>query len=169
MRSAVQPRFNHALNNTSKSTSRNPAQMWRTQGFILACSIASIIGCGPSGPVMTPVRGTVEYGGDTLTNGKITFSPKDPKEGRVAESDIAEDGTFSLSTYKNGDGAIVGTYKVSIVSTKEGTEVLEKDKGTGIGGKTAIPLIYSDPNTSGLTETVERGNADITIVLQGKL
>jgi hypothetical protein len=137
--------------------------------FILACAIACVTGCGPAGPVMVPVKGTVEYGGDTLTSGRITFSPKDPKEGRVAESDIADDGTFSLSTFKNGDGAIAGTYLVSIVSTKEGSEVLEKDKGLGIGGKTAIPLIYSDPKTSKLTETVERGMKDLTIVLEGKL
>ncbi|MDB5386556.1 MAG: hypothetical protein JWM11_2202 [Planctomycetaceae bacterium] len=137
--------------------------------LLLLCCGIGLTGCGPGGPVIVPVRGTVEYKGATLSNGTITFSPKDPTEGHVAQSPIAEDGTFALSTFKTGDGAIVGTYLVSVVSTIEGTEVLEKDKGTGIGGKTAIPIYYQDPKTSGLTETIEAsGSPELTIELKDK-
>lgn len=134
----------------------------------MALCLLTLMGCGSDGPVLIPIKGTVEYKGATLTNGLITFNPKDPKVGRVASSPIADDGTFALSTNKAGDGAVAGEYIVTITSNIEGTANLEKDKELGIGGKSAIPLQYADPTTSGLTETIDSGDAGREIMIDLK-
>ncbi|MFM7292821.1 MAG: hypothetical protein ACKOEX_13030 [Planctomycetia bacterium] len=89
-----------------------------------------------------------------MTNGTVMFSPAQANQGRVALANIGADGTFALSTFRPRDGVLPGTYGISITSTIKGTEPIERDRGTGIGGKSAIPVHYADPATSGLTETV---------------
>lgn len=61
---------------------------WLTNG-IVACGL---FGCGPSGPVMAPVRGTVTLDGKPLEDGVIYF--KRPEQGAVDRMEI-RDGTFS--------------------------------------------------------------------------
>lgn len=152
--------------------SKSPGSIDKTVFLCLRATMAlcllTLMGCGSDGPVLIPIKGTVEYKGATLTNGLITFNPKDPKVGRVASSPIADDGTFALSTNKAGDGAVAGEYIVTITSNIEGTANLEKDKELGIGGKSAIPLQYADPTTSGLTETIDSGDAGREIMIDLK-
>lgn len=133
---------------------------------LILCGMIGVSGCGPSGPAMVKVKGTIAYKGEPLHSGMITFNPKNPKEGHVAQSEIAEDGTFALSTFKAGDGAVVGDYIISATSIVDGTEVLEKDRGLGIGGKTVIPERYGDPKTSKLEQTVEFGDDKEDLVIE---
>lgn len=133
---------------------------------LLLCCVAGISGCGKSGPTMVKIKGTIEYKGEPLHSGMITFNPKNPKEGHVAQSEIAEDGTFVLSTFANGDGAVVGDYIISATSIVDGTEVLEKDRGLGIGGKTVIPERYGDPKTSKLEQSIEVGDDKEDLVIE---
>lgn len=136
---------------------------------ILLGTFAVCCGCGgPAGPTVVPVSGTVEYKGQPLANGIVTFSPADPKTGRPAQADIKPNGTFQLSTFVPGDGILAGDYAVSITSSIKGTEPLERDKGTGIGGKSAIPEKYNDPKTSGLKETIEPGEPRNDVLLDLK-
>lgn len=133
--------------------------------ILLFCAVLTS-GCGSGGPVTIPVRGTVKYNGQPLTNGTVVFSPANQGEGRVAQAEIGADGTFALSTFRPGDGAIAGTYAVSVTSTIKGTEPIERDRGTGIGGKSAIPSHYANPTTSGLTETIGNSRKVLTLELK---
>lgn len=134
---------------------------------LLLISLAFASGCGSSnGPEVVPASGTISYKGQPLTNGMVMFNPADPKVGRVDQSEIKPDGTFALSTLVPRDGAVPGSYKVSVTSFLLGTETLAKDKGTGIGGKPAIPTRYNDPTISGLYETIESGTPRTDIKLE---
>ncbi len=136
--------------------------------LLIACIVAAQ-GCGGSNnPVPVKVRGVVKYNGKPLSNGSVMFNPTDPQSGRMAQGTIDKDGAFVLSTYKTGDGALEGSYLVSVTSSLPGTEVLTKDKGTGIGGKSAIPERFSDPKTSKLEQTVVAGDPDEVLVLELK-
>jgi hypothetical protein len=121
----------------------------------LVFGLVAVNGCGGSThPPTVPVRGTVNYNGEPLTNGTVFFSPVEPNEDRPAQASIGDDGTFVVSTFKQGDGVVAGTYAISITSSVSGSEKLERDRGTGIGGKSAIPLRYTDPKTSMLVEEI---------------
>jgi len=129
---------------------------------IAACSLF-LAGCGGSGLDTVSVRGTVTYDGKPLETGVIRFVPVDP-EGMMATGTLKPGGAYTLAT-RNSDGILKGDYKVTVESFLIDDTVPEKDRELGIGGKTsAIPAKYSDPETSGLRETVD-GSRTIDIDL----
>ncbi len=75
----------------------------------------------PSLPV--PVKGKITHRGKPLTQGEITFEPTDG--GREAHGKIQPDGSFELTTFQEGDGALVGVHRVLIA----GIEPPPKTKG----------------------------------------
>jgi hypothetical protein len=131
--------------------------------------LAGLLAAGCGGPKIAPVRGRVTVNGQPVPDGKIRFIPE---HGRPAIGSIAADGTYTLTTNKPGDGALVGTHRVSIMATKVGPgsfgepksreeelELLKKRHPTKwlVAGKVEwlVPEKYSRPETSGLTATVE--------------
>ena len=72
-------------------------------------------GCGTSGGAnasLIPVKGKVTYKGQPLAQGSVTFEPQD--SGKRATGKLQADGTFVMSTYKEGDGVIAGEHSVII-------------------------------------------------------
>lgn len=112
----------------------------------VACS-----GCG-GGPTETyvkatvPVRGKVSYKGRPLAQGTVKF---EPDSGRGAEGDIRPDGTFELSTFKAGDGAVEGTHRVAVVGKAKGGE--------------AVPLKYRNASSSKVEIEVAPAKDDYNI------
>lgn len=88
----------------------------------LALLTLSVFGCsGSSNPVAT-AGGTVTMDGKPLSDLVVTFTPvaaADAKEGpgKSATGNTGADGKFKLSTYKMGDGAIVGKHKVTVFAS----------------------------------------------------
>ncbi len=81
---------------------------------LLAISFAAfLIGCGPGNPPTATVTGKVTYKGEPVEGARITFAP-DAAEASPANGKTEADGSFSLSTFAPGDGAMTGTYKVAI-------------------------------------------------------
>jgi hypothetical protein len=77
---------------------------------------ACCVGCGiaggtPSSSLVT-VKGKVTFKGQPLTKGVVTFEPSD--FGRAASGRLQSDGTYVLSTFKDGDGVVRGHHRVSI-------------------------------------------------------
>src|SRR6476469_2683029 len=62
-----------------------------------------LAGCN-RGPKMTSVTGKVIYNGHPLEFGVVMFQPP---SGQPAQGQIQPDGTFTLSTYRLNDGAVV--------------------------------------------------------------
>lgn len=121
---------------------------------------AALPGCG-GGPKMAPVTGRVSYpDGSPVVAGKVLLVPDDP----TAPSAVAElepDGSFAAFTDRPGDGARLGTYKVSV-----------QPPGDDYSAKNPRPidLKYEDPATSGFTVTVEDkpNTLDLTVTRPGQ-
>ncbi len=92
-------------------------------------------GCGSAAgslPSLIPVKGKVTFKGQPLTKGVITFDPTD--YGRAATGQLQADGTYVLTTYKDGDGIVAGLHKISIagVDKKIGSDrVFKKFMSSG--------------------------------------
>jgi hypothetical protein len=80
-----------------------------------------LAGCGGSNEYeTTPVSGVVTCEGKPVANATVNFTPL-PEEGRptgqrgrVALGLTDKDGHFTLTTYKDNDGAIVGRHTVTV-------------------------------------------------------
>ena len=115
---------------------------------ILLCCLAGLSGCGKSrGFETAPVSGKVTLDGQPITKGTVTFVPR---KGKTARGSISEDGSFTLGTYSNADGAIIGDQRVVIVSHEGG---MEEDTTP----KYRVPRRYGSPGSSGLTFDVQSG------------
>jgi hypothetical protein len=127
------------------NVSQAPSPRW-TLTKVAAVTLVGIVGCGGGMPRTYPVKGKVVFkGGQPVTDGRIQFqATTDPQV--KALGDIANDGSFSLTTYveaKNAKGAPAGTYHV-VVELERPTKVV------------ALPSAY----------TVEPGENDFTIVIE---
>jgi hypothetical protein len=80
---------------------------------LLACA-----GCGSGAAEkaaeLIPVKGKVTVQGQPLSTGTVRFEPDD--FGRPASGRLNADGTFVLSTHKEGDGVVAGHHRVSITN-----------------------------------------------------
>ena len=120
--------------------------------------IASVIGCdkGVSGlGKLVPVRGKVLLGDKPLTTGVVVFRPDAPK-GNTSKHEprgqIDADGNYKLMTDQK-EGAAPGWYKVGIIAARQPTD----PKRPYALPRSLIPLIYNDPEKSGLAlEVVEK-------------
>ena len=82
-------------------------------GWLLSAALVGIlIGAGCGGRTIK-VEGLVTLDGKPLPGATVTFVPTGG-EGRQASSFTEKDGSFRLSTYKTGDGALPGEYKVTV-------------------------------------------------------
>jgi hypothetical protein len=121
-----------------------------------ALSAAVCWGCGPAGSGsaanLIPVKGKVTYKGKPLTKGTIKFVPDG--YGREARGSIQSDGTFVLTTTKDGDGAVAGEHHVSLSN-------LDKPLANDRAFKK-----YTSPNTSRLTAAVDSEHTEFSFDLQ---
>jgi hypothetical protein len=149
-------------------------------GFLL---LATIQGCGSKGPSLGKVSGKVTHKGQPVTKGTITFLPEDKNE-RAASGTIGSDGNYTLTTYTQGDGAVLGRHRISIVSrevdvpggkaqaaqTMSPQEIMKGSQSPGMRdsppAQTAlIPARYNSPDTSGLSFVVKEGRNTYDIEL----
>lgn len=132
---------------------------------MLLLSLVGLVGCTASKPKTVPVSGKVMYKKDTPAAGAlVVFHPTAEMEARISGKPFAKvgaDGTFTLTTYEENDGAPEGEYGVTIdYRVKEnGPEPkfrLGGEEGSG-GGKLAIDAKYANPQQPFLKATVKRG------------
>ena len=123
--------------------------------FVTAC----LPGCGRDLPETATVNGRITYGGKPVPCGRVCFWPK---KGRPAIGEISPDGTYALSSFGHGDGAIISDdFRVSIQSSRVRNADGAKPSDGGITGneylERIIPRHYERPETSGLTASVHAG------------
>ena len=127
-------------------------------------------------PKTHPVSGTVTQGGQPVAGANVNFFLTDGSRSAVGLTD--DRGTYTLTTFSPGDGALPGQYNVSITkydrpvalpgsngdvadTGDEPPERPETERGgddESEGPKTLLPEKYADPKASGLTATVEEGS-----------
>jgi hypothetical protein len=112
-------------------------------------------GCGQNSSAhvapTVPVKGKITYNGQPLTQGSIKFEPED--SGREAHGSIQPDGTFVLTTFKEGDGAIPGVHRVAV-------------SGTGKVGRQSVPLKFQNPSSSNVEAEVSESKTEYMIELK---
>lgn len=127
--------------------------------MVLCCALT---GCNQGKQHVVPFRGKVMYKNQPLTNGSVMFQPEN---GIHARGNIQADGTFELTTYREGDGATVGKNKVRIVSTVGGNT--DASQGETSTGSSTIPESYNDFSTTPLeVEVPPEGKTDAVLVVE---
>lgn len=120
--------------------------------LIVLCGIL-LIGCD-RGPKIVPVSGTVTYKGKALEFGSVMFQPA---QGQPAKGSIQADGTFVMSTFREGDGATVGRNRVRI-SCYESQAPKVVSEGEQSLGKLLIPSKYTIYDQSGLVVDIKESD-----------
>lgn len=128
-------------------------------GALVAVVVSA--GCDSANPVY-PVQGKVTFeGNDLVGGGSIAFVPLGNQAGKTAGGEIAADGTYKLTTYKQGDGSMAGEFRVVITQVVEREPEPSRDGEkpgipvTVVAPADRIPAIYSDHQQSPLIATVE--------------
>jgi len=111
-------------------------------------------GSTSSVPRTVKIRGRVTYKGQPVCSGFVTFL--DDLGHRPAAGNLQSDGTYELSTFTAGDGALSGQYKVLVLSLQN-EPTPDKPSQPVVS---AIPTKYGKPQTTPLTITIpaERGS-----------
>jgi len=116
--------------------------------------LAMVAGCGVNASSIEPPETVVVSGkavqpnGQPITGGRIRFTPVEGKAGAEAYAEIQADGSFTLQSFGGRDGAMPGTYKVSL-SGKAMTRIAQK---------------YQGPETSTLIVEVTKDKKDLGII-----
>jgi hypothetical protein len=149
-------------------------------GLGLGTLIFTSSGCG-SGlkkPEMGKVRGTVTYKGAPVTTGLVTFFPAEGgtgEAGQPAISELSSDGSFELTTFDTGDGAVLGQHKAVVVAKSKGGEPipegkipsqLPEDLKKYEGPKPLVPEKYMSAEKTPLRYKVRPGDNNFAIELK---
>jgi hypothetical protein len=138
---------------------RDLSSLKRSASWRLTIAGAALLTVGCSGDRLAtaPVTGTVYLDDKPLADALLTFMPE---RGQTANGVTAADGKFTLTTYREGDGAIPGRHLV-MVSKHENPPPKKATTSTGNPlalppppGKSLIPEVYGDAATSGLQQEV---------------
>jgi hypothetical protein len=105
-------------------------------------------GCGQRGPEHAPVfpaRGELFVNGKPAVGAVVRLHADQPaaEVPLLPRGVVKADGSFVVTTYKTGDGAPAGRYRVSVIWQRRGPEDADE-------GKTLLPERYSRPESSGL-------------------
>jgi hypothetical protein len=115
---------------------------------------------------LVPVRGEVVYNGSPLKEGTVVYLPAQTGDARQASGGIKPDGSFALTTFKNGDGVVPGDYNIVVYSfAPQAGEVPSRAEleGAAEAGKpqrqVIIPEKYTTPTTTPLKDTVDSNHS----------
>jgi hypothetical protein len=146
-------------------------------------------GCGSGRSGLMPVGGQVTIDGQPVKTGTVMFYPE---SGRPAVGELGPNGRYTLTTYKEHDGAQLGHYAVTITARRApaetqrfksleeeleyGTAVAEgrikPDASKAVPPPTKVDWIvserYSRRDTTDLKADVSRGGGDIDFHLKSK-
>jgi hypothetical protein len=132
--------------------------------------VATAAGCGDDGlGERYKVTGTVTYQGKPVSNGSIQFYPAGGAGAdQRGATGVIKDGSYTLSTQGDDDGAFPGDYLVAITARKPdmGEAQANADKIGGLyrqedvakaykKAPSEIPTKYESPESGGLKAKVE--------------
>lgn len=138
------------------------ARPWLRVSWLLAVVLisATALGCGggPKKVELVRVSGKITYHKQPVTFGTIVCFPE--FDATVAQGKIAEDGSYSLSSYGVNDGAAIGKFRVAIIAQDEAElegKMPEDFDPSKYQPKSLIPDVYFRQTTSGLTMETRSG------------
>lgn len=99
---------------------KNPKEWMLASIVLLTIAVA---GCGGNDISTKRVKGTITFkGGQPPKEGGVLFTPIERTAElpmREARGNMNADGTFTLTTFKEGDGVLPGKYRVKITCWRE--------------------------------------------------
>lgn len=133
-----------------------------------------LVGCGGDRdkPKLGKVSGKVTYKGKPVSSGHIVFTPstgKGGETGQTATGEIESDGSYTMTTFNTGDGAILGQHVVTVqLSDTDYKSPQPKADGTidYVMPKSLGPKKYTSTESSPLRCTVEEGSMTFDIDLK---
>jgi hypothetical protein len=160
---------------------------WMMVGAPALLVVAGISGCGGDGrPRTEPVTGVVTLDGDPVEGALVSFSPEGGS-GQSAVGTTDASGRYQLTTFRQGDGAVEGTYTLTVakwdgvapIPAQTEAPAEQRDYSDGDYGdaytppdaapppppKNLLPEKYNSPRTSELNYTVTRGENTYDIPL----
>ncbi len=134
------------------------APRWLRNAGLASLLLVPLLGTSCSrrtGVPVYPVHGRVLYRGKPLPGAFVIFHSLE-EESHPRPLGYAEaDGSFTLTTYQNGDGAPAGDYAVTVEWRKPPL------KDNDPPPHNLLPARYARPNTSGLHRRVESGSNEL--------
>jgi hypothetical protein len=146
-----------------------------SRSFVRFVTLAFVAVLGGAGCGKTVgIKGKVTLDGQPVEGASVQFVPIG--EGQPAFGTTDASGVFTLSTFKQGDGALKGEYKVTVSKMSDNVlpfdpqdknatkaamfEIMKKSTGTVrlAAQKKSLPGIYSDHNTTPLLQTIPDTN-----------
>jgi len=78
--------------------------------------LTSMIGCG--GQAVAPVSGKITLNGDPMAEVQVIFEPIDGQPDEISTGETDASGNYSLKMIDGSEGALVGTHRVKLTTTK---------------------------------------------------
>jgi hypothetical protein len=147
--------------------------------LVLIVSAASLLGCGGDlgKPKLGRVSGKVTYNGQPVTKGVVSFVPSSgpgAATGQTATGEVGQDGSYTLTTFDTGDGAVLGEHTVVVIAREEDPAI--QGHGMPIPDSTGklktkapkylVPETYATVTKSPLRYTVKEGSQTHDIELK---
>lgn len=150
--------------------------------FVYACTLASLLlamtACSSSNIPTYPITGKVTKAGKPIAGATVFFFPqggtKQFQELVPPRGTTRSDGTFSLETFGENDGAPAGAYKVTITwneapahqRTKKNIHAFadddpEAEQEVGSDSPDKLRGQYGDPSTTPLMATIPAAPAEL--------
>lgn len=122
--------------------------------IVMLPALLAVAGCAKKETFVEvfPVSGTVKVDGKAPEGARVVLSPVNPSgpDAITPNGAVKSDGSFTVTTYKAGDGAPPGEYVVTVVWFKYDESI----QGTG---PNVLPEQYASPKTSPIKATVAAG------------
>lgn len=138
---------------------------------VFAVALAALMSCGPSGPNLAEVEGTLKLKGKPLAKIQVEFWPVAGAPRSMGTTDAQ--GWFTLTTDDGKrKGALVGSHKIVLVDVGVQGDVFLGRAGENVdmtkGKKPQISDSYGDPHKTPLTREVTPGKCVIDIDLTSR-
>ena len=132
-------------------------------GWMLVSALSGCFKGKGSWETTYPVAGVVTLKGLPVANADIAFFPvEDSAPGTVRpKAKSGEDGKFVVSTYGQGDGVPVGSYKITVVRHE-----VDVSRDTIVAKPNDLPRKYSILDTTDLEAEIVAGPNDILLELR---
>jgi hypothetical protein len=117
-----------------------------------------VVGCGAGHKPVYPVHGEVRVEGKPPTHALVTFHPVggDGRDAVVPAGSVDEHGRFALTSYKAGDGAPEGEYRVTVAWFLSSGRPDDDNPPVNY-----LPARYALPDTSPLRAVVRKGGVEL--------
>jgi hypothetical protein len=130
-----------------------------------ACCLLLMAGCGEGNLPTHEVVGTVEFSdGAKAKFGDIEFYSAEFKIN--ARGKVNRDGTFTVSTFEKGDGAVAGHHEIVIMQQVGNYLLAKRDSKIKHDHGSLIDKKYFDYRTSGLSCEVSEGKNEFRLVVE---